>query len=210
MIESTRDLTRLLEALEADEPGALDAVFPVLYDELRAVARARRGEWRGNFTLDTTALIHEAYLKLAGAARVRAGTRAHFLSLASRAMRQILINYARDRCARKRGGDVEKVTFDSGAVDAKQAERFGDREASELVALDDALTRLAEVEERPAAVVECRCFGSMTIDETAEALGVSSRTVKRDWAVALAWLQRALAEGAAGSETRRSNGGART
>lgn len=192
MAEPTQDVSRLLEDLEAGDEGALDAIFPLLYDELRRVARSRRREWQADFTLDTTALLHEAYLKLAGSTRVRVETRAHFLALASRAMRQILLNYARDRRARKRGGQHERVTFDSATAAVRGAAPFGDREAESLVALDEALTRLQQSDSRRGRVVECRFFGGMTIEETATALGVSARTIKRDWGVARAWLQREL------------------
>lgn len=192
MAEQAREIVQLLEALDAGDEGALDRLFPLVYDELRRVARARRREWQGDFTLNTTALLHEAYVKLAGAGEVRAGSRSHFLALASRAMRQILINYARDRRAVKRGGDLERVTFESATAVLLGDAPFSDRDAASLVALDEALARLQETDERRGAVVECRFFGGMTFEETAAALGVSARTVKRDWAVAQAWLQREL------------------
>lgn len=192
MADQTRDIARLLEAHEAGDESALERLFPVVYDELRRVARGRRREWRSDFTLNTTALLHEAYLKLAGASRLRAKTRSHFFALASKAMRQILITYARDRNAAKRGGRLERVTYESATSVMRGDTPFGEPEAASLVALDEALTKLQQVDERRGTVVECRFFGGMSFEETAAALGVSARTVKRDWTVAQAWLQREL------------------
>lgn len=192
MAESTPDTARLVEALEEGDAEALDALFPLLYEELRDLARARRREWQGNYTLDTTGLLHEAYLKLAGGRRIRSESRAHFLSLASRAMRQILINYARDRAAQKRGGALERVTLESDRIMPPHDAPFGAQDVETLIVLDEALTRLQRSDRRRGAVVECRFFGGMSLEDTAEALGVSTRTVKRDWAVAQAWLQREL------------------
>lgn len=190
--ERTREIERLLHALEEGDDGALDRLFPIVYEELHRVARARRAEWAGNATLNTTALVHEAYVKLAGAAHVRADTRSHFFALASKAMRQILVSYAREGSAAKRGGGLERVTFDSAMALPAGDVPFDAGEAASLVALDDALTKLQQEDDRRAAVVECRFFGGMTLEEIASTLGVSARTVKRDWAVAQAWLQREM------------------
>ena len=176
-------VTRLLAAARAGDDGALEQAFALAYDELAALAHRQRRRWTGHATLDTVALVNEAYLKLVGPAPEVEG-RTHFLALAAKAMRQILSNYARDQNALKRGGDAVRVTLDG--LDAAEA-------APSLVDLDDALVRLERVDARLAAVVECRFFGGLTVAETAEALGVSARTVKRDWALAQAWLHRALA-----------------
>ncbi len=184
----TDDGTRTPNAGVAGEAEAeLEALFPRVYDELRVLAhRHLRGE-RTQHTLGTTALVHEAYLKLAALDRIRWMNQAHVLGLAARAMRRILIDYAVARRAEKRGGGLDAATLDDAL--AMAASR-----SDELIALDEALQRLALVEARLARVVECRFFGGMSIEETAEALGTSPATVKRDWTVARAWLNRTLEE----------------
>jgi RNA polymerase sigma factor (TIGR02999 family) len=167
--------------------SALDDVFPVVYEELKRVAhRHLRGE-RGEHTLGTTALVHEAYLELSKLDHVRWPGRPYMLAAASRAMRRILIDYAVARRAEKRGGGVEAEALDDAVA---MAISRGD----ELLALDEALDRLAGVNERYGRVVECRFFGGMSIEETAEALGTSPATVKRDWTMARAWLNRELGD----------------
>jgi RNA polymerase sigma factor (TIGR02999 family) len=141
-------------------------------------------------------LIHEGYLKLVKQHKLHAETRTHFLALSSKAMRHILVNYARDRRAQKRGGDLTRVTFGDSVV-AGTPMALDTEQADKLVALDDALDELENVDPRQGKVVECRFFGGMTIEETAAALGVSARTVKRDWAIAQAWLQRAIEQAGA-------------
>ena len=169
----------------SDAGSALDDVFPVVYEELKRVAhRHLRGE-RGGHTLGTTALVHEAYLELSKLDHVRWPGRAYMLAAASRAMRRILIDYAVARRAQKRGGGVEAELLDDAVA---MAISRGD----ELLALDEALDRLAGVNERYGRVVECRFFGGMSVEETAEALGTSPATVKRDWTMARAWLNREL------------------
>ena len=163
----------------------LDGLFPVVYDELRRVAhRHLSGEQTGH-TLDTTGLVHEAYLELIKFDRIKWPGRAGVLAAASQAMRRILIDYAVARRAQKRGGGAVAVPLDDALVMAV------DR-SEELLALDEALTRLAETNERYARVVECRFFGGMSVEDTAEALGTSPATVKRDWTLARAWLNREL------------------
>jgi RNA polymerase sigma factor (TIGR02999 family) len=170
---------------DGDDEPALDALYPVVYGELRAMAhRHLRGE-RPDHTLGTTGLVHEAYLKLARLDRIEWMNPAHVLGMAARAMRRILVDHATARRADKRGGGVEPVTLDDALM---MAEMRGD----ELLALDEALRKLATVDERLARVVECRFFGGMSIEETAEAIEVSPATVKRDWTVARAWLNREL------------------
>lgn len=168
----------------------VDALFQLIYGELRALARRQRRRWHGDYTLDTTALVHEAYLKLADREPVRAASQAHFMALAARAMRQILCNYARDRQRRKRGGDRERVPLDE--LRAPPSGTFPVDRAAELLALDIALRKLALVNARQSDVIECRFFGGLSVEETAAALGVSPATVKRDWNIARAWLYREM------------------
>jgi len=183
-------VTRLLEGLKGGDRDALDQLFALLYEELKELARRQRRRWRGDYTLDTTALVHEAYLKLVGQARVDVESRAHFRALAAKAMRHILCDYARDRRTQKRGGGLEGLPLDELKPPAQVV--FSEEQSDTLVALDDALRRLERIDPRQSEVVECRFFGGLTIEETATAIGVSPRTVKRDWAVAQAWLHREM------------------
>jgi RNA polymerase sigma factor (TIGR02999 family) len=186
-------VSRMLEGLRGGDRATLDELFALVYDELHALARMQRRRWRGDHTLDTTALVHEAYVKLVARHRIDVEDRAHFLALASRAMRHILCNHARAAGARKRGGDLERVSIDPAQVPATAGPSAG-MSPDTLVALDDALRRLEEIDPRQSRVVECRFFGGLTVDETAAALGISPRTVKRDWQVAQAWLHREIAD----------------
>jgi RNA polymerase sigma factor (TIGR02999 family) len=183
---------RLLGELDGGNRAALDELFPLVYGELSELAHRLRTRWRGDLTLNTTALVHEAYLKLAGRNRVRAESRAHFLALVAKAMRHILINYARDRRAQKRGGGSEMIPLDETLMSGQTG--LSEKQADELVALDDALRALEQIDCRQSQVVECRFFGGMTVDETAAVVGVSARTVKREWAVAQAWLARRMGQ----------------
>ena len=187
-------VTRLLADFESGDRAALDALFPIVYDELRLLAHRQRRRWNGDTTLGTTALVHEAYLKLVDVDRIGARTSVHFLRVAAMAMRQILCNRARDQKALKRGGDSPKVDLD-GIADKVAPPGLADGQADMLTDLDDALRRLEEADPRLGEVVECRFFGGLTIEETAKALGTSPATVKRDWALAKAWLYRELASG---------------
>jgi RNA polymerase sigma factor (TIGR02999 family) len=162
-----------------------EALFLELYDELRRIAHRRLGAERTGHTLSTTALVHEAYLKLADQTRARFGSRSHFLVVASQAMRRILVGYARRVKSEKRGGQWRRLDFD--AVEIPVEER-----AEALVALDGALERLAGLNPRLGRVVECRFFGGMTEEEVAVALDVAERTVRRDWIKAKGWLVREL------------------
>jgi RNA polymerase sigma factor (TIGR02999 family) len=185
----TGTVTRLLAQLEGGDEAALDELFPIVYDELRSIARRHRRGWDGDTTIGTTALVHEAYLKLTGVEQVRATSRLHFLRVASRAMRQILSNYARDRRAAKRGGDAAHIPLEiagEGVTDAGQVD------VDTVASLEEALRKLEEVDRRLSDVVECRFYGGMSIEDTAAALDVSPATVKRDWALAKAWLYREL------------------
>lgn len=185
MEHASRDeLTRLLEALQRGDGAALDALFPLVYEELRAVAHAQRRRWQGDQTLDTTALVHEAYLKLVDQRRVSWESRAHFLAAAAKAMRHILTNYARDRRAQKRGGDQPKLSLEELGEQLPGAVEVSDDNPELLIALDAALRSLEQVNERQSRIVECRFFGGLTIEETAAALGISTASVSRGWALA--------------------------
>lgn len=186
--EARTRVTQLLAEVSDGNAAVVDELFALLYDELRAMAHRQRRRWRGDETLQTTALVHEAFLKLVDQERIAAESRAHFLAVAARAMRHILCNYARDRRAQKRGGAIEHVPLDESRDDAP--DNFSSEPTEVLIALDEALRRLEQVDARQSKVVECRFFGGLTIEETATALGVSPRTVKRDWLVAQAWLHR--------------------
>jgi RNA polymerase sigma factor (TIGR02999 family) len=180
---SRTEVTQLLRAVRAGDQAALERVVPLVYDDLRRLARGRLRRERGAVTLVPTALVHEAYLKLAGAP-LDAADRAHFLALASHAMRQVLVDHARQRRAAKRGGGWARTTL--GGLAAAVG-----LDADELLALDDAL---AELEPRQREIVECRFFGGMEEREIAAALGVSDRTVRREWTKARAWLHHRLAD----------------
>ena len=179
------EITQLLVAAGRGEEGALDDAFTSVYPRLRQLARSRRREWQGNPTLNTTSLIHEAYLKVASARGGQYESRGHFFAVAAQAMRQVLINYAEKRSAKKRG---------SGAahVELHEADAVTNQAFDEILALEDALRGLEKMSPRQAKVVECLFFAGFTIEETGEALGLSPATVKRDWSSARAWLYRAM------------------
>ena len=183
--EGQTGITQLL--LDAREGGAaaLDRLFPIVYERLRDIAHAHLGRDGTGRTVSTTALVHEAYLKLVDAERVQWQDRNHFFSLASRAMRQILSDYARRHSASRRGGELHRVDLDD--VQIAVVER-----AATLLALDEALTRLAAFSPRLAQVVELRFFGGLTEEEAAKVLGVTDRTVRREWIKARGWLQQEL------------------
>jgi RNA polymerase sigma factor (TIGR02999 family) len=159
--------------------------MPLVYMELRRLAKARLGSERPDHTLNTTALVHEAYIKLADQHKINWQSRAQFFALASQAMRRILVDYARRRNAAKRGGNAVIAIREADSVAAEVR-------TDALVALDESLQRLAEIDPRQSQIVECRFFGGLSIEETAEVVGVSTATVKREWAVARAWLFREL------------------
>lgn len=188
---SRATITGLLLAAEQGDRAAFDALLPLVYDELRIVARRQRRAWHGDLTLGTTALVHEAYLKVADQARLPTESRAHFFAVASTAMRHILCNYARDRRRKKRGGGVAHVPLEA-VHDLGARIELSDDQSDTLAALDESLRTLERVAERQARVVECRFFGGMSVEDTAVALGVSPRTVKRDWTFARAWIRREM------------------
>jgi RNA polymerase sigma factor (TIGR02999 family) len=178
------ETTLLLRAARGGDRGAFDALFERVYGELRRLARHVRRDRAGE-TLCTTALVHEAYLKLVPSARLDWQDRAHFLAVAARAMRQVLVNAAEQRLSEKRGGGKWAVTLDDAAEAAPVR-------AEEVLALSGAIDRLAALDERQARVVEHRFFAGLTTEETAAVLGVSEPTVQRDWRAARAWLAREL------------------
>jgi RNA polymerase sigma factor (TIGR02999 family) len=177
-------VTALLEAAPENE-DAVDRLLPLVYDELRGMAHAYLMRERRGHTLSTTGLVHEAYLKLVDATRTPVKSRAYFFGASARAMRQILVEHARHRMRQKRGGGQRPVTLEEQYL-------LADHFAADVLDLDEALHRLSDVEPRAARVVECRFFGGLTVQETAEVLDVSARTIKRDWIMAKAWLYRAL------------------
>jgi RNA polymerase sigma-70 factor (ECF subfamily) len=180
-----RDVTALLHAWSNGDQSALEQLVPLVYAELRRVAHRRmRAERQGN-DLQTTALIHEAYIRLVDAHRMRWEDRAHFFAVSAKLMRQILVDVVRTRGARKRGADIAHIELDEAALPAP--ERGG-----VLVALDAALDALAQVDARKSQVVELRYFGGLSVEETSEVLGVSEKTVMRDWQMAKLWLGREL------------------
>jgi RNA polymerase sigma factor (TIGR02999 family) len=182
------EVTRLLALARDGDAAALDRMLPLVYDELQALARRQRLRQGGAETLNTTALVHEAYLKLAGRGRA-AEIRRAFFRIAARVMRDVLVDHARAQAAQKRGGGAPALPLDALPVALPE-------QAGPLVALDEALTRLATLDARQAEVVELRYFVGLTIPEAAEVLGLSPATVKRDWTAARAWLYHALSEAA--------------
>jgi RNA polymerase sigma factor (TIGR02999 family) len=189
--EPSEDLTQLLRRWRGGDRDALDALLPRVYERLRALARARlRGE-RPDHTLDTTGLVHEAYLRLAAGATPDWQDRSHFFAVASTAMRRVLIDHAKQRQARKRGGAAVRVELDAVSWHEGAAPTV---EPDALLALDDALTRLEALHPRQAKAVELRYFAGLTLEEAAQVLGTSAPTVLRDLRFAQAWLARGLGE----------------
>jgi RNA polymerase sigma factor (TIGR02999 family) len=183
-------VTRLLAGLRQGNRSAFDELLPLVYEDLHRAAELQRRRWEGDETLNTTALVHEAYLRLVDQSEPQWQSRAHFLAVASTAMRQILINYAKRKRAAKRGGAAGPIPLHEIEAALKEAENPSEARDEALIALDDSLRRLEAVDTRQCRIVECRFFGGMTIQDTAEALGVSPITVKRSWATAQAWLYR--------------------
>ncbi len=179
------DVTVLLTALRGGDRAVLDRLLPAVYDELRELAHRQLRREREGHTLSTTAVVHEAYLKLAGAQQLTWRDRAHFFGVCSQAMRRVLVNYAEMKGAQKRGAGAPHVPFDDIV-------KAADTRPDDLVAVHQALERLERLSPRQTRVVECRVFGGMGVRETAEALSVSPATVKRDWTLARAWLTREL------------------
>ncbi len=187
VISRSNDVTGLLLAWGSGDKEALNALMPLVYEELHRLANRHLRRERPNGSLQTTALIHETYLRLLDQRKTRWQNRAHFYSIAARLMRRILVDHVRNRRCAKRGGPVLRVSL---------AEAGGESAglAAEVVALDDALDSLAELDSRKSRVVELRFFGGLSVEETAEVLGISPNTVIRDWSTAKAWLHRAMSK----------------
>ncbi len=195
-------VTHLLVAWSNGDAQALDELMPLVYGELRRLAQSHLRRERPGHTIQRTVLVHEAFLRLVNQKEVQWHGRAHFLGLASRLMRRILVDHARARLAAKRGDGAQHVSYDE-AIGTPDSDLEGDPDALlvtpeqpriDLVALDDALSRLEAMDPQQGQVVELRFFGGLTVEEAAEALGISVATVKRDWSVAKAWLKRELGE----------------
>ena len=197
MADATREtVTRLLVEVREGKRDSFDRLFPLVYEQLHALARRARRPGAGRDpTLDTTSLVHEAYLKLVDQSRVDWRSRSHFCAVAAKAMRHILIDDARRRCAAKRGGGLAPLSLSAAAALVPQDES-GAPDAETLLVLDRALDRLAAEEPRLGRIVELRFFGDLTIDEIARELELSTATVKRGWSLAQAWLHREMQEGA--------------
>jgi RNA polymerase sigma factor (TIGR02999 family) len=192
------DITRLLHLWQGGSPEALERLLPMVYDELHALASRYMSRERDGHTLQPTALVNEAYLRLAGQRGVSLQDRAHFFAIAARIMRRILVDRARHARREKRGGGAPMLALDDAGTPAPDA----GPEPVDAFALDRALSRLEAFDERRARIVELRFFGGLTIEETAQVLDVSTGTVKRDWVVARAWLYRELTgDGAAPPES---------
>lgn len=185
MTPSPQEVTQLLKAWSQGDQVAFERLMPLVYEELRRVARRYIGRERAGHTLQTTALVNEAYLRLIDASQVEWQSRAHFFAISAQLMRRILVDYARSHNYVKRGGEAHHVPLEDAAV-------FSAEQAPDLVALDDALNSLAAMDQRKSRVVELRFFGGLSVDETAEVLKVSPRTVMSDWSLAKAWLLREL------------------
>ena len=178
-------ITRLLIEVQKGSDEAYDKLFPLVYTELKKVAHSKLVRERNDITISETELVHEVYLKMVDQTRIKAENRNHFMAIAARCMRQILVDHARKKKAEKRGGDQQEITFIDGLLKVHQ-------QSMEVIDLDDKLEELSKIDERLADVVTLRFFGQMTVYATAEALGVSERTVKRDWAKARGWLYKEL------------------
>lgn len=178
---ASHDITQLLLDWGNGDKEALDKLMPFVYDELRKLAGHYMRNQRPEHTLQTTALVNEAYLRLIDSSQVRWQNRTHFFAISAQLMRRVLVDFARAKKAHKRGGDEQKVTFDEALPVLIEKE-------SELIALDEALTELSTMDERQSQIVEMRYFGGMTEKEIGKALEISTRTVRRDWSIARAWL----------------------
>ena len=182
-----KEITDLLAALRRGDRSAMDLLLPLVYDELRRRAHHQLGRGGRSATLSTTGLVHEAYLRLVESPSQDWEDRSHFFGVAVKAMRSVVVDYARRRGAKKRGGDARRIELDEGVLRIEQ-------DASEILAVHEALERLAALDERLSELVELRFFGGLSVEETAGVLGVSDRTVKREWAKARTLLYRLLHE----------------
>ena len=188
MAGSTSSVTQLLHRIRTGDEDAMERLLPLVYDDLRSLARSHLSHERPGHTLSATALVHEAYLRLERQEAVHPESRAHFFAIASNTMRRILVDYARARKRMKRGGGAEHLPLDE-ALSA-----LSEDEADEVLALHEALEQLTLINERGSRIVEMRYFGGLSVEETAEALGLSVRTVHRAWVAARAWLSKEMAQ----------------
>jgi len=187
MASSPENITQLLIDWSDGDEAALEKLMPLVYNDLHQIARQYMARQNAGHTLQTTALIHEAFIKMVGQSEKQYQNRSHFFAVAAQAMRHILVNYAIARQTDKRGGKYQQVSLDDGLAISKQPDE-------ELVALDDALNELAKIDPRKSKVVELRYFGGLSVEETAEVLKVSQVTVMRDWSMAKSWLHRELSD----------------
>jgi RNA polymerase sigma factor (TIGR02999 family) len=185
-------VTRLLAEVRAGNKSAFDALLPLVYGELHQIAANQRRHWEGDETLNTTALVHEAYLRLVDQTSPEWNNRPHFLAVAATAMRQILLDYAKRKRAAKREGGRRHVRLEDAEHVLNGSADLSFAQSESLIALEDALCRLQRHDSRLSRIVECRFYGGMTIEDTAEALAISPASVKRGWAMAQAWLYREL------------------
>jgi RNA polymerase sigma factor (TIGR02999 family) len=191
MADNAGDVTRLLQQLRAGNAQAADKLVPLIYEELRRLAAACMRRERSGHTLQATALVHEAYLKLMGQRNVEWHDRAHFFAVAATLMRRVLLDHARKRHTAKRGGAPHKATLEDSLL-------ISDEHLDDVLALDQCLTRLAAIDPQQAKLVELRFFAGMNVEEVAEIMSISTATVKREWASAKAWLNREMTRGRAG------------
>jgi RNA polymerase sigma factor (TIGR02999 family) len=192
MPDAHGDVTRLLGQLRAGNQDVANQLVSLIYDELRRIAGAQMRRERPGHTLQATAVVHEAYMRLAGEQEIEWQNRAHFFAIAARTMRRVLLDYARQRHAGRRGGeDARKVDIDAELL-------IGDDRLEDVVALDEVLARLSQMDPEQGRIVELRFFGGLNVAETAEVMGISPRTVKREWRLAKAWLDRELATAKSG------------
>jgi RNA polymerase sigma factor (TIGR02999 family) len=192
MAQKTVESTFHTDIPEGDEQ-AFRALFAKVYSEIHHMAAAQRARWVGDFTINTTGLVHEVYEKLSRSPNTGWRDRAHFFALAAKAMRQVLYTYAEQKNAQKRGGEVRKISLDDEATVGTGIFTFSDDQAIQLLALEDALRGLERHSPRESRIVECRFYLGLSVEETAEMLGISTATVKRGWAVAKAWLYNEIA-----------------
>lgn len=185
MTASLKGVTQLLVAWSDGDVAARDQLMPLVYEELRRLAHRHMGRERSSHTLQTSGLVNEAYLRLVDQTQVQWQNRAHFFAMAAQMMRRVLVDYARSRAYAKRGGNARQVPLD-------ELEIVSEERATDVVALDDALTMLADIDPRKSQIVELRFFAGLSIEETAEVLAVSPGTVMREWTVAKAWLRREI------------------
>ncbi len=184
-MKTKSEVTRLLLEIKEGSKEAYEQLFPFVYDELKRVAYSKLQKERDDITLTETGLVHEVYLKMIDQTKIKAEDKNHFMAISARCMRQILVDHARKKKAEKRGGDQQDVTYVDELLKARH-------EADELIDLDAKLDELAELDQRLADVVVLRFFGQMTVSATADALEISERTVKRDWAKARGWLYKEI------------------